>query len=157
MLHFQHTLTIRRPPPEVFAFLMAAENNPAWQPSLLDAGAVTPGPVQVGWRFREQRRILGAVFETEFVVEEYDPPHHCRIKAISGLTGLTARYLLHPTHLGTTLTAVGAVHERFVPRFAARGICRTARRELAGNLALLKQLLEATPETAETSPVAVLA
>jgi hypothetical protein len=148
MTSFEHTLTIRRSPPEVFAFLMVAENNPAWQPSLLGAAAVTGGPVQVGWRFRERRRIMGRLIETEFVVEDFDAPHLCCIKAVSGLVGVCASYRLRPIDQGTRLTAQGAVPERFLPRVAARAVCCRARHDLVDNLARLKQVLEATPRPA---------
>jgi hypothetical protein len=145
MTSFEHTLTIRREPSEVFEFLMVAENNPAWQPSLVAAAAVTGGPVHVGWRFRERRRILGRLIETEFVVEDFDAPHLCCIKAVSGLVGVRASYRLRPVERGTRLTAEGAVPERFLPRVAARAVCCRARHDLVDNLARLKRVLEAAP------------
>jgi uncharacterized protein YndB with AHSA1/START domain len=55
MATFEHTVRIRRPREVVFDFLTVPENNLSWQPTLIDARAVTPGPIGVGWRFRESR------------------------------------------------------------------------------------------------------
>jgi hypothetical protein len=142
MATFEHSVTIRRAGPEVFAYLMRPENNLAWQPSLIAAGAVTEGPVQVGSRFWERRKVLGVPVEIEFEVEQFDPGCYCQTRAVSGPVPFLASYLVRPAGIGSVLTAGGEVPDRALPRLAAKAAARTASRELASSLSLLKQVLE---------------
>jgi hypothetical protein len=142
MATFEHTVAIRRPGPEVFDYLMCPENNLAWQPSLIAAGAVTDGPVRVGSRFWERRKVLGVPVEIEFEIEQLDPGCYCQTRAVSGPVPFLASYRVRPLGATSVLTAGGEVSDRALPRLAAKAAARTASRELTSNLSLLKQVLE---------------
>jgi hypothetical protein len=145
MMHFEHTLLIGRPPPVVFDFLMQPTNNVAWQRTLLASAPLTDGPVAPGWRFRERRRLLAGTFETEFEVEEHEPPRFCQIRAITGPAPLVATYRLQPCGDATTLTATGRIPTCELGQVVMRAMARMARRELVINLEGLRKILEATP------------
>jgi hypothetical protein len=142
MATFEHTVAIRRPGPEVFDYLMRPENNLEWQPSLIAAGALTEGPVRVGSRFWERRKVLGVPVEIEFEVEQLEPGIFCATRAVSGPVPFKASYLVRSQPGACVLTAGGEVSDRAMPRLAAKAAARTASRELTSSLALLKQVLE---------------
>jgi uncharacterized protein YndB with AHSA1/START domain len=144
-MHFEHTLLIRRPPPAVFDFLMQPTNNLAWQRTLLASAALTDEPVGPGWRFRERRRLLAGTFETEFEVEQHDPPRFCQIRAVTGPARLVASYRLEPCGDATTLTASGRIPICELGQVVLRAMAGMARRELAIDLEGLREILEATP------------
>jgi hypothetical protein len=148
MATFEHTVVIRRAPQTVFDFLTAPENNTAWQPTLVGAVAVTPGPVCVGWRFRESRRVLGRVIETEFEVQQCDPPGYVEILAVTGLARIRASYLLLARRGATVLTAAGEIADCMLGRLATNALTRTARGELETSLVELRRILERAPSLA---------
>jgi hypothetical protein len=155
MATFEGSVTVWRPREAVFAFLMAAENNMRWQPTLVDSCAVTGGPLGVGWRFRECRRVFGRHVVAEFEVQRYEPPRFCEILAVSGLPPIRASYRLRVVGAGTLVTAAGEVPDHLLGRLAGCVGAHTARREVARNLQRLRDVLERTPLT-DPLPAAAL-
>jgi hypothetical protein len=151
---FAHTVLIRRAPEAVFDFVTQPGNNVAWQPGLVAVEPVTPGPVGVGWRFRERRRILGRVLETEFEVQHHDAPRFSQIRAVNGLATIRASYRLRGDCGHTVLTAAGQVSGCPVGELAGTILARTARRELRCSMHRLKRVLEGLP--APTPPPLVV-
>lgn len=47
-MRFQNTITIRRPPAEVFAYLADFENVPAWNYAIVETRKLSQAPVGVG-------------------------------------------------------------------------------------------------------------
>lgn len=56
------SITIERPPSEVFAFVSDARNVLEWMPAAVDRVKVTEGPVGLGTRFEATDRIAGRIF-----------------------------------------------------------------------------------------------
>ena len=56
-MQFSTTISINRPPAEVFAFLARFENVPRWNYAISDTRKITAGPVGVGSRYRQVRTI----------------------------------------------------------------------------------------------------
>ena len=67
----QHSVVIRRPLPEVFAFVTDLRNEIRWQPEI--ESVVLDGPMGEGARFRERRRSFGLSFDWRFRVTRYEP------------------------------------------------------------------------------------
>jgi hypothetical protein len=142
MTTFEHTVHIRRPRAVVFDFLTVPENNLTWQPTLLDARAVTPGPIGVGWRFRESRSVLGTVLHTEFEVQRYEPPTYSEILAVSGPARIRASYRLLTRGDATLVVAAGIIPDCAVSRLAMGVVARAARNELGKSMMRLKTIVE---------------
>jgi uncharacterized protein YndB with AHSA1/START domain len=142
MATFEHTVYIRCPCEVVFDFLTVPENNLTWQPTLIDARAATPGPIGVGWRFRESRRVLGKVLHTEFEVQRYDPPTYTEILAVAGPAGVHASYCLMTRGDATLVVAAGTIPDYAVGRLAMGVVARAARTELGRSMVRLKAVME---------------
>jgi hypothetical protein len=57
---------------QVFAFLVDGKNLQSWQSNLVESEQLTKGPVQVGTRFREVRRVGPGQSEIQAEVTIYD-------------------------------------------------------------------------------------
>lgn len=143
MSRAEHTVVIERPPAEVFAFLTDLERLPMWQSTLLEAVALSDGPLAVGSRFRDVRRFLGVRFESIIEVVRFDPPGSAAVRVVEGPVGGQGSYELRPFGTGTQV--------RFAYQLDAAGFFRLTElvatrlivREFESNLGHLRDLLEA--------------
>jgi hypothetical protein len=145
MARVEHSVVIGRPVDEVFAFVTCVENNVKWQPSLLAAAADTAGPVGVGSRFRERRRVLGIPVESEYAIEEFDPPCRCAVRSLAGPLSFHVAYRLCPIADGTLMCVVGDVTQDAILGLPTTAATRLADRALAASLHTLKRVLEGGP------------
>ena len=141
-MDFTNTITINRPPTEVFDFLAHFENLPRWNYAISETLKLSGGPVGVGARYR-QTRTLPTRSEETFEVTEFDMHHRLSIRGPLGPFHAEVAYVLAPVGHGTMLTNTmhlqpsGAL--RLVAPLAASGI----KSAVAANLETLKQILEA--------------
>lgn len=59
MIDQQHTVRIRRPVDDVFAFVAEPTNEPSWHHDVVDVHAGEPGPLRLGARLDWKVRFLG--------------------------------------------------------------------------------------------------
>jgi hypothetical protein len=71
-MRFENTITIRRPPAEVFAYLADFENVPTWNYAIVETKKLSQGPVGVGTKYRQVRK-LPRPSEESFEVTGYEP------------------------------------------------------------------------------------
>jgi uncharacterized protein YndB with AHSA1/START domain len=79
-----HTVEIACSPENVFAYLEDVARHPEWQEGLVSTGVVTEGPVRVGSKIAEVRRLGGREQAVTYEITEREPP---RIFAFRGLDG----------------------------------------------------------------------
>ena len=79
-----HSIEINRRPEEVFAYLDQPERHGEWQSQIVSAEVETDGPVGIGTRVKEIRRMGGRVQDTSYEISEHDPP---RVSAFRGVVG----------------------------------------------------------------------
>lgn len=81
--------TIAAPPERVFAAATDIHRWPEIVPAIEKVEVLTPGPMGVGTRFRETRRMMGREGTEEMTVTSFDPPrgyvlgaqsHGCRYR-----------------------------------------------------------------------------
>ena len=77
MATFENTVTIRRSPKDVFAFLANFENIPTWNYAISETKKTSPGPVGVGTTYRQLRSIPSRS-EEGFQVTVFEPPRDPR-------------------------------------------------------------------------------
>ena len=89
-------------------FARAAEMIPAIQRIEM----LTPGPVGVGTRFRETRRMYGKEATEQMTVTVFDRPRHLELAADSHGTDYRARYAFKPEGSSTRVEMVFAATPR---------------------------------------------
>jgi uncharacterized protein YndB with AHSA1/START domain len=79
-----HSVEIDRPAEEVFAYLDQLERHGEWQSGIVSARIETDGPVGVGTRVREVRKMGGREQDTSYEVTEHDPPRRSSFRGTVG-------------------------------------------------------------------------
>ena len=143
MTNFQAKVFIDRPVGEVFAFLMDPDNDPTWQSTILEVAVEPEGPIAVGTKYHQQRRFLGKRFPVTFEVTEHEPPKKSTIQITDGPFPGEAGYRLEGFQDGTELTVSADLEAAGFFKLAEPVFTRIFRREMASNLGILKELLEA--------------
>ena len=91
-MDFQLTETIHAPLDRVFSLANDIDRAMEWLPRGVRIEKLTEGPVRVGTRYRETRRILGRDDTEIYEVTAYDPPHRSEVGA-DGSKGTAGRGL----------------------------------------------------------------
>jgi hypothetical protein len=143
MARAEHSVVIERAPEEVFAYLGDPSNLPEWQASALEARQEPPGEMAAGARIREVRKFLGKRMESVMEVTVYEPGREFSLKVVSGPIPFRVRQTFEPVGAGTKIDAVIEGEPGGFFRLAEPLVVRAVGRELASNLATLKDILEA--------------
>jgi uncharacterized membrane protein len=91
-----HSIEIDRPPEDVFAYLDQLERHGEWQPEIVSAKVETDGPVAVGTRVREFRKIGGRQQDTSYEITEHDPPRKSSFRGFAGPVRPTGTVVVEP-------------------------------------------------------------
>jgi uncharacterized protein YndB with AHSA1/START domain len=78
------SIEIDRRPEEVFAYLDQLERHGEWQAGITSARIETDGPVGVGTRVREMRKMGGREQDTSYEITEHDPPRRTSFRGTVG-------------------------------------------------------------------------
>ena len=73
MIQHKVTIHLNRPVEQVFAFLVDTRNLHTWQSSLIRNELLTEGPLRVGTRFREVRRMGPRQSEIQAEITAFEP------------------------------------------------------------------------------------
>jgi uncharacterized protein YndB with AHSA1/START domain len=99
---FRHTVTVPRPPDEVFPWLFEEDKVPQWTGSL--DGYKVQGELGPGARVRQTLEVSGHKVDVEMELTRYEPPSGAETRfSMSGLDVVTS-YELTPDGAGTELT-----------------------------------------------------
>jgi uncharacterized protein YndB with AHSA1/START domain len=79
-----HSIEIDRPPEDVFAYLEQLERHGEWQAEIVSTKIETDGPVAVGTRVREFRKIGGREQDATYEITEHDPPYKTSFRGVVG-------------------------------------------------------------------------
>jgi uncharacterized protein YndB with AHSA1/START domain len=140
VIRVEVALEIERPPQEVFDYLVDVDRVPEWQSSAVASYA--DGPLGVGARIHETRRVLGREAHTVLEVSAFDPPGRLTLRTISGPVKVDVDHRLENHREGTRLHVVAEADPGFMLRFAKPVLERQAEREVRGDFDRLKELLE---------------
>ena len=140
MIRVEASVVIDRPPEEVFAYATDPANAPAWQSSALEASV--DGPLQAGATGREVRKFLGRRMESTMRVEEYEPPRRFALQVTSGPVPFHIQQTIEPAGEGSRVDVVMEGEPGGFFKLAEPLVERGVRRELEGNFATLKDILE---------------
>jgi uncharacterized membrane protein len=142
VFEIEETVTIEQPIERVWAFVMDESNDPLWQTTLTDVHRLTDGPVGVGTRVSESRRFLGRTIETVWEMTECEAPHVSSIASVKAPFAWQGTYTLEEAGGGTRFTLRMQGNPGGFFRIAEPLLERFVRREMAGNLGNLNDVLE---------------
>ena len=141
MIRVEASVVIERPPDEVFAYATDPANVSEWQSSALEA--TVDGPLQPGATGREVRKFLGRRMESTIRIEEYEPPRRFVLQVTSGPVPFRVEQSVEPAGEGSRISVVMEGEPGGFFKLAESLVERGVRRELDGNFATLKDILEA--------------
>jgi uncharacterized protein YndB with AHSA1/START domain len=137
---FRHTVTVPRPPDEVFPWLFEEDKVPQWTGSL--DGYAVQGALGPGARIRQTIEVSGHKVDVEMQLTRYEPPSGAESHfAMSGLDVVTT-YSLAPTGSGTELTqTLEGRASGFKARMLVPVVQPRLEKKLTEDLERLRQLL----------------
>ncbi|MDQ3893626.1 MAG: SRPBCC family protein, partial [Actinomycetota bacterium] len=120
-------------------------NLPEWQSSVLETRMEAEGPVAVGSRWTEVRRVLGRKMEAGVEVTEYDPDRRFSVRSVAGPVRFLVEHTLEEAEGGTRIHIVGQGEQSgFMARLGDRLVARQAKQAFESDFDRLKQRLEAS-------------
>jgi carbon monoxide dehydrogenase subunit G len=131
---------IERPAQEVFDRLADVDRLPEWQQSAVESHV--QGPMGVGARVHETRRLLGREAHTELEVAAFDPPRRLALRTLEGPVKIDVDHKLETQGDGTLLHVVAEAKPGALLGFAKPVLARQAEHELRRDFTRLKELLE---------------
>jgi uncharacterized protein YndB with AHSA1/START domain len=99
----KRTITIRRPPADVFAYVSDGLNGPKWRSGVLDISLVSGEGVGAVYR-QGVRGPGGRRIAADYRVTAFEPNHRLAFEAIAGPVRPIGEYNLQETPEGTALT-----------------------------------------------------
>ncbi|HVB64067.1 MAG TPA: SRPBCC family protein [Nitrolancea sp.] len=74
MVHIEGEIVIQRPVEDVFDFVADERNEPRYNPRMVRAEQISPGPIGVGTRFQVETRTMGRPITMTIEVTAYERP-----------------------------------------------------------------------------------
>jgi uncharacterized membrane protein len=139
----EHEVVIERPLDAVFAYATDPANAPEWQASVLSTSKTIDEPMRSGVRWTEVRNFLGRRIQATLEATEYEPGRLFALKTVSGAVAIEVRHLFEPFDGGTRIRVLAEGNPGRLGRLGGRFVRRAAEREVKGDFARLKELLEA--------------
>jgi len=141
VIRIENSVVVKRPPEEVFAYATDVANLPEWQSSALEASI--EGPMQAGATGTVVRKFLGRRIDSTIQVEEYEPPQRFAVHSTAGPVSFHVRQTVAPEGAGARISVVMEGEPGGFFKLAEPLVERAMRREVEGNFATLKDILEA--------------
>ena len=103
MASFSHTVSVPKPPAEVFPWLLEEDKVPRWTGNL-ESYTALDGQLGTGSRVRQVLEVSGRRIDVELEITGYDPPRGAETRfSTNGIEVINA-YSLEPAGDGTRLT-----------------------------------------------------
>ena len=140
-----NSIEIDRPPEDVFAYLDQLDRHGEWQASIVSSRLDTEGPVHVGSRATDTRKVPGGKRDVTYEITEYDPPRRTAFRGVNGPVRPVGAVSVESLDDGARsrvtieLDLVGYGLGKLIAPFARRD----AAREIPGDQQRLKERLEA--------------
>jgi uncharacterized protein YndB with AHSA1/START domain len=137
------TVEIAAPAARIFPCLIESEQRCQWMEKLVESEPLTPGPPQVGARFRDVFEDHGQRIELEAEVTEFEPNELLQVRLRSKAFDATTTQRLEDTDGRTRVrTEIETSYTMRGARFLAPIVTRHAQRQLEADLESLKRLVE---------------
>jgi uncharacterized membrane protein len=151
------SVEINRRPQDVFAYLDQPERHGEWQPEIVSTKVETDGPVTVGTRVKETRRMGGREQDSSYEITEHDPPRKSSFRGTAGSVRPEGTVTVEP--IGDGSSSRVTLDFRLVGYGLGKLIAPLANKQAAkvieGNQQVLKERLESGADgTSEAPPTA---
>lgn len=148
MARVEASVLIDRPLEEVFAFVRNPVDHPQWETAQFDVEQTSEGPRGVGTTFRGGIRLLGLPISWSAKCLAYETDRGLEFNVNAGALQLQEILALEPTEVATRFTIVYDGELRGLFRLAGPLAVRFFQRQVEGDLANLKEVLEARAKAA---------
>ena len=146
MVRVETSVVVDRPVEELFEVVTDVETYSLWMPGCLGAKQTSEGPMGVGTTYTDGGQFLGRRVEETLVVTTHESNRKFGVKTTSVPMRGEGAYTFEPVEGGTKVTLVGEVELGGFFKLAKPIVERAIKRQGEGNLAGLKDLLEAQAE-----------
>jgi len=138
------TVEIARSPQEVFAYLSDLGRHGEWQEQIVDVHVETEGPMRVGSRAVETRRVPGGPRKFTYEMTEVDPPRKAAFRVLNGPVRPYGTVTLEPLAEGarSRVTLELDFEGHGIGKLLAPIARRDARKQVPKDQARLKERLE---------------
>jgi hypothetical protein len=143
MLRIEGEIVIDRPVDEVFDFVADARNEPLYNPRMLRADKLSPGPVGLGSQFRDEIKSMGRPAEITIEIIEYERPRRLTDSIRLSMMDIRGGLTFDPVAAGTRMRWSWDLMPRGVFKVMSPIVARIGRRQEQRIWASLKRLLEA--------------
>lgn len=111
-MQITHSVIIRRPLPEVEAWLSDIANDRLWQEDVVESGVTSSGPIRVGTEGYEVRRLFGFSLRSTWVITDLEPGRSYSFKSTEAFVPYAGSVIFEPadTGTGTRLTYAFSLH-----------------------------------------------
>ena len=137
---------INRPVDQVFEYVTHMENNPEWEPAVLEVTKTSEGPIAVGTVFRQGVRAMGKQGVVNLEITEYEPNERFGFRALNPFGPIQPRswWTFEQADEETKITFVADPNPRGLFKIMSPLISWWATRLWTKNFATLKQVLESS-------------
>jgi len=143
MARAEASVVINRPVKEVWDYLDDPANSPEWMGNMLENEQTSEGPTQLGTTYRGVVSFLGRRLEWSAEVTEFEPYGRIKRKVTTGPLVFEQTDILDPLEGGTRFTSIMEGELQGFFRLADAIVVRIMQRDLGGDVARLKDILEA--------------
>lgn len=141
MIQHEVSVHLDQPVEQVFAFLMDPSKLTSWQANLIKSEPLTEGPLRLGSRFREVRRLGGKESEFQGEITAFELNRHFETRTLTK-PEVRVSYSLEPEKGGTRLHHRFTMQTRGMMRLLEPMIASSIKRESETDFAVLKHILE---------------
>ncbi len=141
MIRHETSIHLNRTPAQVFPFLAEPQKLLLWQLDLISSEMLTEGPLRIGSRFHEVRRMGPRETEIRAEITDFDADQ-CLATRTETKPAATVRYELHPEEGGTRLRYAFTLQTAGLMRLMEPMIGSSVRKGTEADLARLRQLVE---------------
>ena len=143
MAKIEASVVINRAIDEVFAYVTDVRSWPLWEDGLLKVEKMSKGPMGVGTTFRGANQAMGRRMEWISEVTEYKPSRKWGQNISSKSWSTEESLIFEPVEGGTRFTLISKLEISGFFRLMTPIVVRMMQKKIEGNLANLKDILEA--------------
>ena len=143
------TVTVAKPPAEVFPWLIEADKVPRWMTGLQVYEPLDPGPLRVGSRIRQELSVSGHELRFELQVARLEPPRAAVLRFEGSGFKAANEYDVSETGAGSRVTwVISGDTTSFKARLIVPMVQAKLQEKLEADLARLQTLLAGEPAPA---------